>query len=63
MKKLLRGYQDIHSYLGLQFPQSQPQKGNFLLYPYSKVTKLAQLIDINKSNNFQEFLNKLEDWG
>ena len=28
-----------------------------------KVTKLSQLIDINKSNNFQESLNNLEDWG
>ena len=27
------------------------------------LTKLGQLIDINKDNNFQESLDNLEDWG
>ena len=32
VKKLLRGYQAILSYLGLKVPQIQSRKGNFLLY-------------------------------
>ena len=41
MKKLLSGHQAILAYLGLKFPQFQPQNGNFLLYSYSKVTALT----------------------
>ena len=33
----LRGHWAILSYLGLKFPQFQPRKGSFLLYPYSKL--------------------------
>ena len=32
----MRGHWAILSYIGLEFAQLQPQKGNFLLYPYSK---------------------------
>ena len=41
LKKLLRGHQIILSYLELNFAQVQPQKGNFLLYPYRKVIGLT----------------------
>ena len=37
VKKLLQGHWAILSYLGLQFPQFLPQKGNFRLYLYCKV--------------------------
>ena len=41
MKKLLRGHRAILSYLGLKFPQFQPGKGSFILYPYSEVIGLT----------------------
>ena len=41
VKKPLRGHEVILSYLGLKFPQFQPRKGNFFLYPYHKVIGLT----------------------
>ena len=41
MKKLMREHRTILSYLVLKFPQIQPRKDNFLLYPYSKVIGLT----------------------
>ena len=40
MKKLLRGYRALLSYLGLKFPQSQPKKATFYIR-ISKVIGLA----------------------
>ena len=42
-KKLLQGHRTILIYLGLKILQFQPRKGNFLLYPYSKVQYSLQL--------------------
>ena len=46
----MRGHWAILSYIGLEFAQLQPQKGNFLLYPYSK--------EIVLMNCFNELLIK-----
>ena len=41
MKKLLWEHRTILSFLVLKFPQIQPRKDNFLLYPHSKVIGLT----------------------
>ena len=57
MKKLLRDHRAFLRYLDLKFPQFQPRKGNFLLYPYNKVIGLTnfELRISNYQSKVQEF--------